>query len=123
MSPSVDTNAASDLSGIAVAFGFDALTFFVSALTLWFIKTKKRVIDETTESESILSSMKEGLTYVAASPTLRSVFTLIIFANVLINAPLVIGIPVLADVRLPAGRLLLALLCQHSEGAHFSGWG
>lgn len=107
----------SDLTGIGAAFGIDALTFLVSAITLWMIRMPKiKSKSSDAPEQDVISAIRNGLQYVRQSPTLRSVFTLIVFANVLIAAPMTVGIPVLADSRLVEGAAAFGIIMSAFGG-------
>ncbi|MGB1286003.1 MAG: MFS transporter [Aggregatilineales bacterium] len=111
-----------ELTGIGWAFGIDALTFLASAITLYFIRVKRKAKSKNEdESENVIQSMMTGLRYVRQNPSLRSVFALIIFANMLISAPMTIGIPVLADVRLPEGAAAFGMIMSAFGGGSLLG--
>lgn len=118
-----DTGPAADLTGIGAAFGVDALTFLVSAWTLWLIRPQRRTAEPDAEDENLLAAIRQGLVYVRHSPTLRSVFTLIVFANVLVVAPITVGIPVLADTRLPQGAAAFGIIMSAFGGGNLIGMG
>lgn len=105
-----------DLTGIGMAFGIDSLTFFASAITLWFIKMQPIKPADNDDSTNMIAAIREGLHYVRNNITLRSVFTLIIFANVLIVAPMTVGIPVLADSRLAEGAAAFGIIMSAFGG-------
>jgi len=114
---SPSTSANTDFSGIGIAFGIDALTFLISAFTLWLVrmpKIKSKTSDEP--EQDVLSAIRDGLRYVRQNATLRSVFTLIVFANVLIAAPMTVGIPVLADTRLIEGAAAFGIIMSAFGG-------
>ena len=110
-----------DLSGIGIAFVVDALTFLASAWTLWLIVMPKVKTPQSDESESVLGAMRSGLKYVGKSPTLRSVFTLIVFANVLVAAPMTVAIPVLADTRYADGAAAFGIIMSAFGGGSLLG--
>ena len=74
----------------------------------------KPIDDEDTTD--VIAAIRDGLNYVRQSITLRSIFTLIIFANVLIAAPMAVGIPVLADSRLAEGAAAFGIIMSAFGG-------
>ncbi len=114
--------AVPEMSGIGIAFIFDALTFLLSTITLWMMRVRSPEEDEKTdETESVLSSIREGLVYVWNDVALRSFFFLIAASNLLINGPMFVGIPVLADTRLPEGAAAFGVVMSAFGGGMLIG--
>ena len=105
----------------SIAFGFDALTFLLSAITLWLIRMPHIKSGDDEESSSVIDTIREGLAYVRQNPSLSSVFILIIFANVLVAAPMTVGIPVLADERLIEGAAAFGIIMSAFGGGALLG--
>ena len=101
---------AADLRGIGLAFAFDALTFLASAVTLALMSNQKAVKNAEEIGQSVWSDIWEGLRYVWQDTTLRTVFIIIAALTMLGNAPIIIGVPVLADERLPNGAAAFGIL-------------
>ncbi len=99
-----------DLRGIGLAFAFDALTFLASAVTLSLMSDQRNTKSEGENSQSVWSDILEGLRYVWHDTTLRTVFIIIAALTMLGNAPIIIGVPVLADERLPNGAAAFGIL-------------
>ena len=99
-----------DLRGIGLAFAFDAVTFLASAATLGLMSNHKAGIENGEFGQSLLTAIWEGLRYVWRDTTLRSVFLVIAALTMLGNAPIIIGVPVLADERLPNGAAAFGIL-------------
>lgn len=96
-----DGYAESSLTGIAAAFGFDALTFLASLITLVFIKISP---NESTEvSDNILESIRSGLHYVWNDIPLRAFFFVVAAVTFFFNGPFNISVPILANTRFPEG--------------------
>ena len=111
-----------DVAGIGVAFAFDALTFLASALTLWRMAVPGDNEPEAQhESSGVGASIREGLAAVWNDSLLRSMFFMIGVANVLVNAPLLIGIPALADTKLPEGAAAFGILLSAYGGGSLFG--
>lgn len=119
----VGDTASVPLRGIAIALGIDALTFLISAMTLWFVQTKRKndAIEETKEDDSVIASMLRGFSYVWQDKTVRGFFILIAAANVLIVSPMAVGIPVLADSRFPEGAAAFGILMSAMGGGSLIG--
>lgn len=97
--------AVSDLRGIGMAFAFDALTFLVSAITLWFMQTTPRPTTAASEAEKpdVWADMMAGLRFVWNDLPLRTVFIAVAAITIFATAPIVIGIPIFVETQLGAG--------------------
>ena len=113
--------ATPDLSGIALAFAIDALTFLVSAVTLWMMKVSQSRTAKAESVSSILTAIQEGIRYVAADPALRLVYIVIAAANFLFVGPLLVGIPVLANTRLVEGAAAFGIIMSAYGGGNLVG--
>jgi len=96
------------MTGISLAFAIDALTFLVSIITLNMIRSPQAKSSDLTgqddeESLTILGQIREGMVYVWQNELWRTIFILSASINLLIIGPILVGIPVLADFRLPEG--------------------
>lgn len=114
---------AGDTQGIGLAFGIDAFTFLASAITLWMINPHATVIrkQDEGESENLMSSIREVLLVVWNDVRLRTFFILIAISNFLINGPLIIGIPVLANSRFPEGAAAFGIIMSAYGGGSLLG--
>ncbi|MBN1174353.1 MAG: MFS transporter [Micromonosporaceae bacterium] len=105
---------AGSLTGVGWAFAIDAGTFAVSAVTLRHIRDRSNRAEanrvEATQQESILAATRTALRYLWTDQPLRLLFTALIMINVLLMGPLLVGIPILADQRLPGGATTFGLL-------------
>lgn len=98
-------------TGLGITFAIDALTFLVSAVTLSFIRIKTTGCGpETGNNESMLASIREGLASVWNDAPLRAFFFVIATSNLLVTGPVTVGIPVLADSRLPEGAAAFGIV-------------
>lgn len=109
--------------GIGLAFGFDALTFLISALTLWLMRVPgdSSSTSRQASNSSLLASIREGLSAVWNDAALRAFFLMIALANLLVNGPISVGIPVLADLRFPEGAAAFGLLMSAFGGGSLLG--
>ena len=105
--------------GVGIAFGVDTLTFLVSAITLWLMRTPKA--QEKAEKESVLASITAGIKSVWNDATLRTFFIIIAAINILVNGPLFVGIPVLADTRYAEGAAALGIVFSSYGGGSLLG--
>jgi MFS family permease len=89
-----------ELAGIAAAIAFDAFTYLGSVVTLYMMHWQDAVKPAVRAARNILSSIRVGVTYLWDANLLRTLFILMVAANFLFNRPVIMGIPVLADVRM-----------------------
>lgn len=109
-----------DSQGIGLAFGLDAFTFLISAITLWMMKVNKSQ-PKPSERCNILSSIRAGLVSVWNDETLRAIFFILAAINILVNGPILVGIPVLADSRFPEGAAALGIVMSAFGGGALLG--
>lgn len=121
--PMTGTEYSPDLTGIAVAFGFDALTFMVSVISLWMMRIPETNDDSRhwLQTESVWASIREGIVSVWSNVGLRVLFLVTIAVNVLVNGPILVGIPVLADTRFPEGAAAFGILMSAYGGGNLLG--
>ena len=111
-----------DTRGTAIAFAFDALTFFISVLTLLPIvvpEADHTVIKE--EESGVFGAISAGLSYVWNDATIRTFFILIAIGNFLVSGAMSVGIPVLADTRFPEGAAAFGILMSAFGGGSLIG--
>ena len=98
--------------GIVVAFAVDSVTFAVSAIALWMMRSggKQAPAGTQEEKEGIFASIGAGLRYLVGHGGLRFMFIIMMAVNFLFVGPLVVGIPVLANQRLPEGARAFGFL-------------
>jgi len=110
------------LTGIGVAFGLDSLTFLVSAITLWMMSNTRLNEDADDEDEqSVLSSIREGFSFILSTSLLVKVFLVSIAVNFLLNGPIIIGIPVLADTQYAEGAAAFGMIMSGFGGGALLG--
>jgi hypothetical protein len=113
---------AGELRGISLAFALDAVTFLASAITLWKISPGVQASQNDSErNESLLKSIRKLLVVVWEDVSLRTFFLLIAISNFLINGPLFVGIPVLANSRFPEGAAAFGILMSAYGGGSLLG--
>jgi MFS family permease len=110
--------------GIGLAFGIDAVSFAVSAACLWLMRSGKvrSTSSGTAPTESVWVSIWNGLKYLWEDKALRLMFLVITAVNFLFVGPLLVGIPVLADQRLPEGAVAFGLLMSAYAGGNLAGY-
>jgi MFS family permease len=115
---------ASSLAGVGLAFTIDAFTFVVSAVTLQLIGRGKaaKPAGAPPEKESVWASVLAGVKYLWNNSALRMMFIVLMAVNFLLIGPLLVGIPVLADQRLPEGAAAFGLLMSAFAGGNLVGY-
>ena len=114
---------AQSLTGIGLAFAIDAFTFAVSAVCLWLIRGGRRAQSTGDSEESNLwASILEGMKYLWGDESFRLMFLVMLAVNFLLIGPMLVGIPVLADQRLPEGALAFGLLMSADAGGNLLGY-
>ena len=110
--------------GIGLAFGLDAVSFAVSAVCLWLMHGggKRAISGESVTGESVWTSIWAGMKYLWDDRPLRLMFMVITAVNFLFVGPLLVGIPVLADQRLPEGAVAFGLLMSAYAGGNLVGY-
>lgn len=106
--------------GIGLAFAVDALSFAVSTISLWLIRTGSRI--PSSENESVWASILTGVKYLWNDKVLRLMFLVLTAVNFLLIGPLMVGIPVLADQRLPEGAVAFGMLMSAFAGGNLIGY-
>ena len=99
--------ATASLTGIAIAFGVDAASFLVSAVTLVFVRPLPGL---ASRDKHPLHDVVEGLRFVAADPMLRLLVGVIAMANLLVIGPMLVGVPVLAATRFAQGAAAFGII-------------
>ncbi|PKQ21495.1 MAG: hypothetical protein CVT65_18260 [Actinobacteria bacterium HGW-Actinobacteria-5] len=94
------------MTGIAVAFGVDAFTFAVGAVTLWRMRPLKGFGSE----HHPLHDVAEGLRFVWRHDSIRIMVIIIALANFLLTGPLLVGLPVLASTRFSEGAAAFGMI-------------
>jgi len=110
--------------GIGLAFGIDAVTFAVSATTLWLMHGGGKLSSSTDVSsrECIWDAIGAGLKHVWDDNALRLIFLVIAAVNVLFVGPIMVSVPVLADQRLAGGAVAFGLLMSGFSGGNLGGF-
>ncbi len=108
--------------GIGLAFTIDAVSFAVSAVCLWLIRTGKNETASGSAGECVWASILTGIKYLWNDKVLRLMFLALSAVNFLLMGPLLVGIPVLADQRLPEGAAAYGLLMSAFAGGNLVGF-
>lgn len=107
-------------NGIALAFGFDALSFAVSAWTLRKVRIREQPAQPHPSAPPVWQSIREGLAHVAGDAHLRTCYLYWAAVAVLVLGPLQIALPVLASQRPELGASALGIMAgSHGAGTLF----
>ncbi len=109
------------LIGVAFAFGVDALTFLVSVITLWLMIVPKVVQSAHAAVENMWVSIRAGLRFAWDDALLRLFFIIVTVINFFFLGPIVVGIPVLANQRLPEGAAAFGIIMSAYGGGNLIG--
>ena len=111
------TGSGSDKTGIGIVFAVVAVVLLVSSLLLIFLRTERSTTgSEVTDESSVLSSIAQGIRHVRNDGSMLAVFILIAGIELLIEGPVVVGIPVLSDMRFAEGAFALGVIASSYAG-------
>jgi MFS family permease len=102
------------MHGLALAFGFDALSFAVSAWTLSKVEPRPFV---PAPAQPVLRSVADGLAAVWRDTLLRSCFVYWGLCACIIGGVMQVALPLLASSRLQGAAALGLLMGAHGAGA------
>ena len=117
----LDGGSVHSMTGIALAFALDALSFLVSITMLSQMKIKAGLSAVEKAAEGVLASIRVGLLYVWRDATLKIVFGLVAGINILIVGPVFVGIPVIAKLRFIEGAAAYGLIMSAFGGGSLLG--
>jgi MFS family permease len=114
----------SSFLGIGLAFALDTVSFAVSATCLWLIRTAIRCqpSGDSPAKESVWASILTGMKYLWNDKVFRLMFLVLTGVNFLLIGPLMVGIPVLANQRLPEGAVAFGMLMSAFAGGNLVGY-
>ena len=116
--------AAANLTGLALVFAGVAFVFLLSALLLTALRLDKAAADAADpdpETGGILRSIVQGLKFVRADAAMFTLFLLIAGIELLIEGPVIVGIPILANSKMPQGALALGVIVSAYAGGALVG--
>lgn len=100
---------------LAMAFGFDAVSFAISAWTLSRVRTAPR---EVQDAQPVLGAIAESMRACWQDRELRALFLYFAAIAFFVGGPIQVALPVLAAERLPGGAAALGvMLAAHGLGA------
>lgn len=105
-----------DARGLALAFAFDAMSFFVSAWTLRRVRLGARP-DAAAATAPVLAAIREVLRFFWRDIELRTLCLYFAAIGFFVGGPIQVALPVLAQRQLPGGAASLGLLLAgHGAG-------
>ncbi len=119
----VDGVSTADLTGTGLALALDALTFLISAVTLRLIHepARRQPSDGATPANGVMQDILDGLKTAWNDVALRFVVLISAAINFLVDGPILIGIPVLADTRFAQGAAAFGIVMSAYGGGSLVG--
>ncbi|PKN94092.1 MAG: hypothetical protein CVU44_06720 [Chloroflexi bacterium HGW-Chloroflexi-6] len=106
--------------GVAIALTVDAVTFGLCAILLGQIRIGS-VQQPASQDEAIWGAIRNSWVYVWNHTGVRFMFVLMTAISFLFVGPMMVGIPVLADTRLPEGARAFGYLMSAFAGGNLAG--
>ena len=113
-----------DLTGIGLAFAVVGLVILASSLLLALVRLAPRngeSADEEAKDAGILKSIGEGIRFVRADAAMFTMFLLVVGMELLVEGPVVVGLPILANTKLAEGALALGIVLSAYAGGSLLG--
>ncbi len=111
----------SKLLGVAFAFGVDSFTFLVSGVTLGLMAMPPVARSARAAAENVWESIRAGWSFAYDNLLLRVLFVIIAIINFFFLGPIIVGIPVLANQRLPEGAAAFGIIMSAFGGGNLIG--
>ena len=115
------TGSSSSTFGIGLAIAIDALTFLVSAITLWLMRVEKPHSTEIAQT-GIFTSIRDGLAFLLKTRKLLYMFVIIAALNFLFSGPAIVGIPVISNNRLAEGAAAFGIIMSAFAAGNLMGY-
>ncbi len=116
--------AGADLTGIGLAFGVVGLVILASSLLLALVRLAPQnceSADEEAKDAGILKSIGAGIRFVRADAAMFTMFLLVVGMELLVEGPVVVGLPILANTKLAEGALALGIVLSAYAGGSLLG--
>ena len=128
----ITAGAPADTAGVGLAFAVVSAAFLISFLLLasMRLEPEEPEADQSAESQnaenegggSVWASIADGFRFVRSDAAMFTLFVLIAGIELFVQGPVIVGIPVLADTRLPQGALAVGIIFSaYAGGALFGG--
>ena len=116
--------AGTGMTGIGLAFAVVGFVIFVSSLLLVLMRLdrpNRESANRTTKDVGILKSIGEGIRFVRADAAMFTMFLLIVGIELMVEGPVIVGLPILANTKLAEGALALGVVLSAFAGGALSG--
>ena len=116
--------AGAGMTGIGLAFAVVGIVIFVSSLLLVLMRLdrpNRESADRTTKEVGILKSIGEGIRFVRADAAMFTMFLLIVGIELMVEGPVIVGLPILANTKLAEGALALGVVLSAFAGGALFG--
>ena len=116
--------AGAGMTGIGLAFAVVGILIFVSSLLLVLMRLNRpnrESADRTTKDVGILKSIGEGIRFVRADAAMFTMFLLIVGIELMVEGPVIVGLPILANTKLAEGALALGVVLSAFAGGALFG--
>jgi MFS family permease len=115
---------AKSLTGVAWAYAIDSVSFGASAAALLLMRPDgvRPAGTGGAKPDGIWDSIAAGLKFVWNDEPMRLLFLILVAVNFLFIGPLLVGIPVLADLYLAGGAVAYGLLVSGLAGGNLAGF-
>ena len=122
--PSQQETAGADLTGVGFAFATVGLVICISSLLLSQLRLERPArdsADRETKDIGILKSIGEGIRFVRADAAIFTMFLLIVGIELMVEGPVIVGLPLLANTKLSEGALALGVILSAFAGGSLIG--
>jgi MFS family permease len=112
------------IAGTAVAFGLDTASFFFVTVCLVFMSRKRTVAEMTPaalRTQSLLSSIREGLRYTWREADIRSLLIILGAIEFAFAGPFTVGLAALANSRFAGGSKTFGIMLSTLGGGFLIG--
>ena len=116
--------AGADLIGVGLAFATVGVVIFVSSLLLALVRLERPGRDSSdrqTKDAGIFQSIGEGIRFVRADAAIFTMFLLIVGIELMVEGPVIVGLPLLANTKFTEGALALGVVLSAFAGGSLLG--
>ncbi len=116
--------AGADLTGVGLAFATVALVILVSSLLLALLRLdqpRRDSADHETKDIGIFKSIGEGIRFVRSDAAMFTMFLLVVGIGLMVEGPVFVGLPLLANTRFAEGALALGVVLSAFAGGSLLG--
>ena len=116
--------AGAGMTGIGLAFAVVGILILVSSLLLVLMRLdrpSRESADRTTKDVGFLKSIGEGIRFVRTDAAMFTMFLLIVGIELMVEGPVIVGLPILANTKLAEGALALGVVLSAFAGGALFG--